>query len=62
MTPEEIEVLFKETVEKKSFSRESGLGKQIVYNYRHRTTGLSTKIEVLFNMGLINITKNGSTS
>lgn len=53
MTQTEIEILFKQVVSDKGFSKASGYSKQLVYNYRHRKTSLGQQLEVLFNFGAI---------
>ncbi|MEI6865782.1 hypothetical protein [Flavicella sp.] len=55
MDAQEIEKLFREEVAKKDFKKRSGLDKQKVYNYRHRTTKLATMLQVLFNLDAISI-------
>ena len=63
MTPAEIELLFLLEVSKRSFTKQSGLDKQVVYNYRNRKAPtLGTMLEVLLLIGAIKVIKNESTT
>lgn len=63
MTKEEIEDLFKKTIDSKGIGKKANLSKQVIYNYRHRPTiSFGDKIEFLMNINLITIEKNESAS
>ena len=54
MTPTEIEELFKETVNKRDFTKRTGFDKQKVYNYRHRDLpSIGTQLDILLSLELI---------
>ena len=58
MTPTEIEELFKETVNKRDFTKRTGFDKQKVYNYRHRDLpSIGTQLDILLSLELISIKK-----
>lgn len=58
MTPLQIEELFKETVNKRDFTKRTGFDKNKVYNYRHRALpSVGTQLEILLSLDLISIKK-----
>lgn len=57
MTPEDIDQLFFETVNKPDFTKNTHYNKKQVYDFRNRTHKLYQKIGVLYELGLIAIKK-----
>lgn len=57
MTTEEIEILFADTIAKKSFKKDSGLDKFKVYNYRNKPVSFALKLDLLYSMDLIKVSK-----
>lgn len=62
MDEQEIKQLFLDHINRKEASKDTGLTKKMLYNYRHdQAPGIGTMLKLLLEWNLITITKNEST-